>query len=201
MAARYETLKDKFLVPPGGWVYKDVHTGAKIEGGSKHGLIRMVMDYRKEKGLPCGYDLSFQIEHQICRKLPPKYVKNRRTAVTEQILTMHEVGIKTQKLLTDWTKGGRALVEIGKVKERSEICQVCKMNTRVGCLSCRGVDKHLFSWLGESRRTGYEEALHVCKIGRCYIMAMVHMELRDVPDAIGVTDECWRRTETYEHKH
>jgi hypothetical protein len=100
----------------------------------------------------------------------------------------------TQKLLNRWAKAGRPLVGDDIAKERSNICQYCVDNVRMGCLSCKGLDNWVFQWIGKNRRTGYEGVIHGCRRGGFLLFAGVHFPVELLGFADGSPDKCWRRT-------
>jgi hypothetical protein len=190
---KYEKLKSKFACPAGGWVYKDEDTKKVCSASGLDRLVDMVVRHRKANNLEVSSDTAKIVEHQICRRLPDNLVLNRVSKVEGFDMRLFNVERETQALLQRWVKAGRPLVDNAITVERSEICQHCSGNLKFGCLTCRGLDGWVFSWIGQNRRNGYEGVLHGCKYGGCLLWAMVNMPITVLPSADGSPEQCWRR--------
>jgi len=188
-----ERLRDKCEHPPGGWVWRDDLLGKVVISKTFDGLIDMVKRQRASNRLDIPSDLAQIIEHEICRRLPDRFVKGRKEAMTQEMLSRHEVDRATDVLLQSWVRNGRRLVSEEVARVRSDVCQHCPHNVKLGCLSCRGIDRYLLNWVGHNRRTGYEDLLGGCAYDRCYIMVTVHLHLTELPTtARSLPPECWR---------
>jgi hypothetical protein len=99
---------------------------------------------------------------------------------------------RTDDLLKKWVKAGRPLVGNDEVTSRCEVCQKCPDNARCGCLSCKGIDHWIYSFIGSNRRTNYDGVIHACKRGGFFLMAGVHMPTDVLPAPHGVPANCWR---------
>jgi len=194
----YERLKDPCLHPPGGWVWRDPETTKVVVGGHFRALVDMAIRSRNFNKIDIPQGFEHIIEHDICRRLSDRFVTNRTSKLDKEILSRHQVDTKTDTLLRAWVKAGRRLVTHEKSKERSAICQHCTRNAKLGCLSCKGIDRYLLNWLGHNRRTGYEDLLGGCDVTGCYAMVMVHLKLDDIPLVGGTPDICWRKKELME---
>lgn len=191
---KLEKLKDRLQTPLGGWGYKDPDTGKLCMAGSFDGLVDMSVRHRRANKLdiPCGFPQI--IEHEICRRLPDKYVLGRTLAAPPETLKLHQAQANTQTLLQKWVGQGRRLVPVDESVGRAKVCQRCVDNIKLGgCLTCKGIDTWVFSWIGKERRLGCESLLHGCKHGGALLFAAIHMESGILDGNTGVPAHCWRR--------
>lgn len=188
-----ERLKNKFITPVGGWGYRDADTKKLCRSGSFDGLVDMVVRHRRANGLDIPDGFPQIIEHEVCRGLPDSMVTGRTEPVEKQQLRLFEVQKNTERLLQDWVHAGRPLESNDEVIARSDVCQHCKDNMRVGCLNCKGIPDWVFGWVGRARRTGYEELLHACRHGEVLLMAAVNFPVKTLPGNNTVPAHCWRR--------
>ena len=191
-----EKLRDRLLYPTGGWYWRDEVTGKTVVARNFDALLESVKRTRASNGAELPADLAEQIEHDICRRLPDRFVKNRTKRLTEELLSRHEVDRVTDEQLREWVKLGRRLVPKELAMEHSDICQRCAKNVKLGCLSCKGIDTYLLNWIGHNRRTGYEDLLGGCYGNKVYCMVMVHLRVEDIfPIRQELPAECWYKTE------
>jgi len=190
---QYERMKNRLNRPAIGWVYRDPDTKKLCMAGNFATLCEMVARHRKANKLDIPADIVQRIEHEICRTLPDNLVVGRTQSADQDNIALLPVEKQTDELIRKWIHGGRRVVGNDEVVARCEICQKCPSNKRVGCLSCKGIDHWIYSFIGHSRRTHYDGVIHACKHGGFFLMAGIHMTLETLPEPHGVPEHCWRK--------
>jgi hypothetical protein len=181
-------------MPLFGWMYRDEDTKKLCQSGSFAGLVDMCVRHRRTNKLDIPNGFPQIIEHQICRRLPDKYVKGRTKPVEQNILRLSQAQSRTQDLLRKWVNDGRRLVSNDVAIQRATICQHCPDNIKLGgCLTCKGIDSWVYSWIGKDKRIGCESLLHGCKSGRYLLFAIIHMNPDILEQNAGTPAHCWRR--------
>ena len=79
----YERLKDRHKQPMGGWTYRDKDLQKLVVAGDFMGLVRMCIEL--PTGTDCDQRNTKVIEHDICRRLPDRFVKNRSVALDSSL--------------------------------------------------------------------------------------------------------------------
>lgn len=197
---QFEKLKNRFNRPAVGWMFRDPDTRKICVAGNFDSLVEMCCRHRKGNGLEIPKDFPQIVEHTICRTLADDQVVGRTKPLDGDDIRLNMVEKRTDDLLRAWVIAGRPVVGNDVVVQRCEICQTCADNARVGCLSCKGIDSWIYSFIGHNRRTDYDGVIHACKRGGFFLMAGVHMPTELLPAPHGVPAKCWRNTDEHTDK-
>lgn len=183
-------VRNHTTTPPGGWYFK-TDTGIQLPPPGQgipgtyaySDLEAMVVAWYKANGRPVPPDISAQIEHQMCARLPPEFCAD--SAGRPMALhpwsglrqTISQIADGTTTLLS-WLASGFEFVPQAEAERRAAICAVCPYNgPAVGCLGCsgsamQGVRVALRQLVG-ARKTAMDGRLQACYICGCELRVKV----------------------------
>jgi|TARA_Y100000289_G_C3929123_1_gene155331 hypothetical protein len=190
------------LTPPCGWMYNIALTNVTIKSSSYNELVNEVKLNLKINNFDIPDNLEEDIQHQICQNSPNTYCKNSTSLVYRPM----DVYNGTSAFVHMMRKGKKSFVNIEKAEERAEICSKCPLNVQnPGCWSCKGF-QHIVDKVTKGRKTKLDNELKVCGICKCFIKAMVHVDV----EILNLTtkkkiiknkypDFCWKKKELEEY--
>lgn len=200
-------IKDTSYGPPNGWDSLQPD-GTLVKAGDLGELIRRVLDYRVQLGLPTA-DVAEWVEDEICRRKnirckPAMIIPiggKRAVTVADLWRFLYTLGV--------WVLKDRSFVESAEADRRAEICAGCSEQVEaVGCWGCTGLFAILFGIIGE-RQTKFDASLRSCSVCGCENKAQVWIPIQtlhkvsgslEYPAETGQNDSngqpvpCWKRT-------
>lgn len=207
-----QKLTNPGTTPPGGFVFKDPQTQFVSRAQRLDRLIHLASEHRKANGLPVPNDFGFDVEDQICRRIPPRMCRERSfSGVMKSIINRAKFTVQVVRngsmAYFGLAKDSKASLvgesETPLVMRRAHTCAQCPWNiASEACLKCGGLDGDVQKAVGKRR---YEQAkamgLKVCAGCSCMLTAKVwfkHDVIRKLtPDSVMATlpDACWIKTE------
>lgn len=170
-------LRHPNTVPPGGWVYVQMETKARLEDENIHQLVTKVVSHRTYKGLPriSRDEVREDVEQQICSGLAGgecQAAPNEDFRPTEDrlhVITLAQLMTFSASLI-EWLASAAGIVDEAETQRRAEICRGCRFNKVAGSCSCGPLYKLLDSMLPRSRRV---PGLHICAACGCVLSVKV----------------------------
>lgn len=207
-----QKLTNPGTTPPGGFVFKDPQTQFVSRAQRLDRLIHLASEHRRANGLPVPNDFGFDVEDQICRRIPPRMCRERSfSGVMKSIINRAKFTVQVVRngsmAYFGLAKDSKASLvgesETPLVMRRAHTCAQCPWNiASEACLKCGGLDGEVQKAVGKRR---YEQAkamgLKVCAGCSCMLTAKVwfkHDVIRKLtPDSVMATlpDACWIKTE------
>jgi len=184
-------LKYRMMEPPGGWVYRDLDTNMWIVSHRNlDDLVSQCKAHRHANELPIPEDFAERIEASIAFSVSPELAvdipDNRK--LSDQMLSLFQVNKKTNQYLNDWRlKGGMKKVSQEEAQTRADTCVKCKYNSKIICLSCKGLDEWINGWTG--RKTKSDKVIGVCACDGIILYATVHATQKTVGE---FPEWCWK---------
>ncbi len=207
-----QKLTNPGTTPPGGFVYKDPQTQFVSRAQRLDRLIHLASEHRKANGLPVPNDFGFDVEDQICRRIPPRMCRERnfmggvKAIINRAKFTLQAVrnGTKAYFMMAKNPKEHLlAQDEAPLAMRRAHACAQCDWNVpSIACLSCGGLDSEVKKAVGGNRHAQAKAmGLKVCAGCSCMLTAKVwfkHKSVRELtPNDVMATlpDACWIKTE------
>jgi len=185
-------LRYRMMEPPGGWIYRDLDTNMWITSHRNlDDLIHQCKAHRHANELPIPEDFAERIEASIAYSVPPELAidmpEDRK--LSDQMLSLFHVNKKTNQFLLDWRlKGGMQKVPQEEADARAMTCVKCKYNSKIICLTCKGIDQWINGWTG--RKTKHDAALGICACDGIVLFATIHSTQKTIGE---FPDECWKK--------
>jgi hypothetical protein len=171
-------FKNKAVVPPGGYAYKDPDDGYVSQAATLDQLCMMVSRHRSANGMEVPVNLPEIVEDWICNQIPDSLCTGADAVVrtvSGRTITMTAAQASTTQILHQWRKHNRRTVSKDELARRARICSECKNNTsRSACLSCQGLNTWVKQWVGGCPM---EKQLFVCASNAAMNIAQVHVPL------------------------
>lgn len=114
-------IKDKFLVPPGGWDYTQPETATHFAVPSWGGLLADVKKHRLGNQLPIPLNFNKQMENDWCARHPDKCTFEEDDRPPNLVAAAWEFG----KAMIFWAKEGFPKVDNETFERRQKICLGC----------------------------------------------------------------------------
>lgn len=207
-----QKLTNPGTTPPGGFVFKDPQTQFVSRAPRLDRLIHLASEHRRANGLPVPDDFGFDVEDQICRRIPPRMCRERSfMGGVKAIINRAKFNLQAvrngSKAFFALAKNSKATLlapdETPLAMRRAHVCAQCPWNiASEACTSCGGLDGEVKRAVGGQR---YQQAkamgLKVCAGCSCMLTAKVwfkHDVIRKLtPDSVMATlpDACWIKTE------
>lgn len=197
-------LRERYIVPPGGFWYHDIATDMKIVGGDFESLLVACRRHRMANAIHIPADFNAQIEDTICRRIPSAFCVPARPKTTYTMDDTATPNAKVQVLQKVWQEIGCLLCDADEAEQRALVCRYCMKNKPGACLSCNGV----YDWLREKFNIPSlteDKWLNMCGVDRVYNKAQVHLT-KEVfiklvrADRIDVYPQtCWKRKILEQH--
>lgn len=193
-------LKNRSIVPNGGFRYTQKESGRTIHAPTFHALCEIVKNHRAANGYPISIDYEAEIETQLCLQLPKGECKQVGTQVTPRKLGFSDV-MRFTKIIGESILKGSPRVDKDEANRRALICADC--NANVQAAGCSGCNSKRVAGLVESLtgtdRTDHDEKLHSCQFCGCFNKAQVWFPLEilqghtkeNVNSAL--PDHCWKK--------
>lgn len=196
------TLRYKNQKPPGGFVFIEPTTRARIEDDNLPDLVKKVMEHREYKKLPFqGPEATqLEIERQICTRLTKSECRSEGTNDEWQPSVVYQAILKPQTIISasraalEWARDGGAYVDEETALKRRETCLACPLNTPLTGCKCGTVYKALNAAVPKEKR---HDGLGVCAVCLCALNLKVWMPRKviDASNAAGeykYPDHCWQ---------
>lgn len=183
-------VRNHTTTPPGGWWFK-TDTGIQlpppgqgIPGTYAYAdLEAMVVAWYKANGRHVPPDISAQIEHQMCARLPPEFCADS----SGRLLALHPWSGLRQTIsqivegttaLLSWLASGFEFVPQAEADARAAVCASCPFNgPAVGCTGCVGSAMQTLRvslrQLVGARKTAVDGRLNSCYICGCELRVKV----------------------------
>lgn len=208
-------LKDKTVVPSGGWRARQPETGTVVRGLSHNGLIAAVAKYRSANGLPVEGNQRRQVENMVCDTLSPDEAERLCKCLDEDDAKNPPEMRKWRKSSSDLLnfalavkgviehglKGTRLHVSKEEAETRAAICAGCIHNVPLGsCFGCGEMGRIYRSIVGHLT-TSKDHALQSCDVCGCNNRLQTHFSkevLADVSSKQGLSADqfpswCWKK--------
>jgi hypothetical protein len=197
------------IAPPGGWTLRIPETGFVISRITRDSLIAAARDHLRANHIEkSDYELSLEIDRQICARNPekcgdvatpaahaaPQRFSNRRWSLTEVIRG-------ALAWLFDMKPAN--MVPMEQARRRAAICAACpKKVDSDACQSCSKAYQQMVRKVGESRINPLNPYhLKICDACGCFQAVKVQLKLdailRRTPDSVraALHPKCWILTE------
>ena len=184
-------LKYRNMEPPGGWIFRDMDSGMwVVSHRNLDDLVSQCKAHRHANELPIPEDFAERIEASIAFSVSPELATgipdNRK--LSDQMLSLFQVNKKTNQYLNDWRlKGGMKKVPQEEAQARADTCVKCKYNSKIICLTCKGLDEWINGWTG--RKTKSDKVIGVCACDGIILYATVHATQKTVGE---FPEWCWK---------
>lgn len=172
-------LQRKHETPPGGWIYTQFETGARLQAGSFIDLVSTVKKHRMANNIPIGLAFDSEIEDQICQRMPAGVCDRTGQPVWKGQAFDLETVLRGTRTIASWFIGGRKKAEPKEIVRRTAICSSCYLNQPVqGCASCgMGAMHELVNSIVGSGEFEGSGNLHSCLACACALKAKIQMPL------------------------
>jgi len=175
-------LKDRMMVPPGGYSYTQVETGRTYDGQSLEETVQFFMKHRASNSLArTSHDeVLDDVEDQICKRLGFEWCKNMAVDSWGFQLTWDSIVAGTKTLAGEALSvltGGEVWCSQQEAERRAEICSRCFANQRGGgCMGCGFMDRvrDLIGKTCSDQRTKCDDRLQSCLVCGCLLQCKVH---------------------------
>ena len=207
-----QKLTNPGTTPPGGFVYKDPQTQFVSRAQRLDRLIHLAGEHRKANNLPVPEHFGFDVEDQICRRIPPRMCRERSFGgAVKSIINRAKFNLRAV------SNGSRAYFMMAKnpkehllsqdetplAMRRAHTCAQCPWNiASEACLSCGGLDGEVKRAVGGTRHAQAKAmGLKVCAGCSCMLTAKVWFKYKSVRvltsnDVMAtLPDACWIKTE------
>lgn len=194
-------IERKDEVPPGGWKYFQQETKTWFNAPSFDELLEKVRRHRLANNIPLGMEWKYEIERQICERMPAGVCKQDGQDFAGGVRLDFETVFRGTKTLADWFIHGREKVSLQESADRAAICAVCAFNVEIeGCAGCaRGKIHELVNVIVGSDKFNNESYLRACSKCGCSLRAIVRLPLeiiqRNTPDELdsSLPTHCWHK--------
>ena len=199
MSQPFLSLKQRWVVPPGGWVFTVKETQSKITAGSRGDLVLKVKDHYTANGIEVPWDLAAVIEDQICRRVGPDHCEwsGVNFEGVNANLSMSDA-VNGTRVLMSWVLAGTPRVSQNEANTRAATCAGCPLNTlAAGCPGCGGLRAMVADIVGG--QVTHEGKLGACAVCKCSNRAAVWLPLDIVRKGLTssqnelLPDYCWKK--------
>jgi hypothetical protein len=190
------TLKSTTIDPPIGWVFYINELGIEVKAKDYDELLKKIRNYFDLNKMSVPEDIEDRVHHYICLRIPLGLCNNASKGTSFRYRDLHNGTIALAIMLR---RGYGALVPIEEAERRAKICASCDRNVNDKyCPACKGIES-LIRKVAKDRTTKYDEELFTCGECKCYLKALVHVELSVLKHTMKDSDFyrlpswCWKR--------
>ena len=193
-------LKNRNIVPPGGFRYTQKESGKTLYAPTFHTLCEVVKAHRAANGYPIDIDYQTEIETQLCLELGGEGCKEIGLEVKPRQLGFADV-MRFTKTLGESILKGNPRVDSEEANRRALICTQCSANVRAhGCSGCNSKRvASLITTLTGTDKTEHDEKLESCAYCGCLNKAQVWFPLEILQNHIkesinkALPENCWKK--------
>lgn len=192
-------LKDRSLVPPGGFRYTQPESGRLITASSLPNLFVAVKEHRAANHYPIGPTFETEVEDGVCRAVPDSCTEVPASK-TAKVMGLADV-LRLTALLGESLIRGRNPVEQSEAERRASICVGCADNqVPEGCAPCQSnrIESAIIAITG-ARATSRDALLQSCRHCGCFNRAQVWIPLdlllrhSDPSIQPNLPSHCWKK--------
>ena len=193
-------LRNRNIVPPGGFRYTQKESGKTLHANSFHALCEVVKNHRQANGYPLDIDYETDIETQLCLQLSKHDCKEVGIEVKPRQLGFADV-MRFTKILGESVLKGNPRVDKEEANRRALICAGCNANVKAhGCAGCNSKRvAGLITTLTGTDETDHDDKLESCTFCGCLNKAQVWFPLSILQNHIkaninkALPEHCWKK--------
>ena len=207
MALEFES-PNKDQTPPGGWDYTQPETGSHFNGYAYTRWLDQIRTHRFANDLPISADFNMEMDDQLVKR-HPEWVQMgiaRRIKHDFKVRRFSFAGtLGFLKMLYNWNRDGRPMVDQSEAERRARICETCPYNQKLsfGCGACFSTVMEWIAKIRGDRQTPQDENLGSCGICSCSLKASIHFPIEaqtaNLSDEIKADlisiEHCWKGKE------
>lgn len=189
-----------YLVPNGGWSYRDPDSGVPFKEAHIDALLTLVRRHRIANDLQVGGEWTQQFYHTLCEQNPKAPCQDSG----EQVRPINGDDLYSfMATLVEQRESGKQQVSQEVYERRVDTCVRCPMLTHVGCSSCGAFGRMLQRLIAGVRVPDNVAPGKSCGACGCVVAAKAAYDidvLRAVDQQLGRSpdyhESCWMRAET-----